>query len=373
MQYHMPARLYFGPGEIQQVSTVIEAENPVLVTDKGVAEAGLLEPVLDRLGKIPVFDTIEANPKSDTINKIAAELRRHKPDLVIGLGGGSPLDAGKALALLATNPGDIQDYEGKEKYAVDPLPFAAIPTTCGTGSEVTWVSVITDVERKFKMSIKGPKLYPAVSIVDPDLILTLPKPMIAATGMDALTHAVEAYLAKPATLITDTHAVKAVGLILGSIEKAFADIQANARHRENLMYGSMVAGLAFGNADVTAVHCISESIGALYDIPHGVANAMFLPHVLDYNLPACTRKMAALARTTGIDAASDDQAAKMFIQKIKDLSKALEIPAFQDLNIGSDQFQLIADMSFKNNSNASNPRDLGPADYRNILEAAFGA
>ena len=373
MQYHMPSTLYFGPGQIQKLSTIIAAKNPVLVTDKGVVGAGLVAQVQDQLGKIPVYDSIEANPKSDTINKIAAELRRQKPDLVIGLGGGSPLDAGKALALLATNPGDIQDYEGKEKYAVDPLPFMAIPTTCGTGSEVTWVSVITDVDRRFKMSIKGPKLYPAVSIVDPDLIITLPKSMIASTGMDALTHAVEAYLAKPATLITDTHAVKAVNLILGSIEKAFADIQANTRHREDLMYGSMVAGLAFGNADVTAVHCISESIGALYDIPHGVANAMFLPPVLDYNLPACTRKMAALARTTGIDAASDDQAAKTFIQKIKDLSRALQIPTFRDLNIGSDQFPMIAGMSCKNNSNASNPRDLYLADYLNILEAALGA
>jgi alcohol dehydrogenase len=219
MQYHMPSRLYFGPGQIQELSTLITAKNPVLVTDKGVVKAGLAAPVLNQLGKMPVFDSIEANPKSDTINKIAGELRQQKPDLVIGLGGGSPLDAGKALALLATNPGNIQDYEGKEKYAVDPLPFVAIPTTCGTGSEVTWVSVITDVDRKFKMSIKGPKLYPTVSIVDPDLIATLPAPMIAATGLDALTHAVEAYLAKPATLITDTHAVKAVGLILGSMKR----------------------------------------------------------------------------------------------------------------------------------------------------------
>jgi alcohol dehydrogenase len=373
MQYHMPARLYFGPGEIQRISTVILAKNPVLVTDKGVVNAGLLDPVLDQLGKIPVFDGIEANPKSDTINQIAKELRQIAPDLVIGLGGGSPLDAGKALSLLATNPGNIQDYEGKEKYTKDPLPFMAIPTTCGTGSEVTWVSVITDVDRKFKMSIKGPELYPAVSIVDPDLIATLPKPMIAATGLDALTHAVEAYLAKPATLITDTHAVKAVGLILGSIEKAFADIKSHARQREELMYGSMVAGLAFGNADVTAVHCISESIGALYDIPHGVANAMFLPHVLEYNLPACTPKMAALARTTGIAAVSDEQAARTFIQKIKDLSRDLEIPGFRSLDIDPDQFALIADMSYKNNSNASNPRDLGPSDYRNILEAAHRA
>ena len=135
------------------------------------------------------------------------------------------MDAGKALALLATNEGPIEAFEGREKYINEPLPFLAIPTTCGTGSEVTWVSVITDVNRKFKMSIKGPKMYPAVSIVDPDLIKTLPKSILASIGLDELTHAVEDYLSKPSTLITDTNALRVVQLILGAVEGAFTDIK----------------------------------------------------------------------------------------------------------------------------------------------------
>lgn len=375
MQFHMPVKLYFGPGEIQNLTKILaqdlKAKTPILVTDKGIVASGLVEIVTRMLPGIRIFDTIEANPKSDTINGIGRELRQMKPDLVIGLGGGSPLDAGKALALLATNDGPIEAFEGREKYVHDPLPFLAIPTTCGTGSEVTWVSVITDVTRKFKMSIKGPKLYPTVSIVDPDLIKTLPKSIIASTGLDALTHAVEAYLSKPATLITDTNALKAVQLILGSLENAVADIENNHGDRERLMYGSTIAGFAFGNSDVTGVHCISESIGALYDVPHGVANSIFLPHVLAYNLPACVEKFAYLARKNGFLAKEDAVAAQLFIAHITNLSKRLGIPAFKDLNIGKGQFETIAQMSFQNNSNGSNPRSMEPKDYLKILENAF--
>ena len=375
MMFHMPSRLYFGSGEIRNLKSItndyLKAKNPVLVTDAGIVKSGLLEKVLPELPGIKVFDQIEANPKSDTINKIAKEMRALAPDLIIGLGGGSPLDAGKALALLCTNEGDIEAYEGREKYRNDPLPFLAIPTTCGTGSEVTWVSVITDVNRKFKMSIKGPKMYPAVSIVDPDLIQTLPPSIIASTGLDALTHAVEAYLSKPATLITDNHAIKAVQLILNALEGAYADIKSNHENRENLMFGSTIAGFAFGNSDVTAVHCISESIGALYDTPHGIANSIFLPHVLAYNLPACYEKMATLARLSGIKDTNDMTASQSFIQMIADLSKRLNIPQFKDLNIGKDKFDKIADMSFKINSTPSNPRALRKEDYLNILENAL--
>jgi len=371
----MPARLYFGSGEINNLKLIIDeylkADNPVLITDNGILRAGLLDKILPQLPGIKVFDEVEANPKSDTINRLADKIRELAPDLVIGFGGGSPLDAGKALALLGTNNGSIEEYEGKEKYKNDPLPFLAIPTTCGTGSEVTWVSVITDVNRKFKMSIKGPKMYPAVSIVDPDLIKTLPSDIIASTGLDALTHAVEAYLSKPATLITDTHAVKAVRLILSSIEEAYDDIKNHHVHRENLMFGSTIAGFAFGNSDVTAVHCISESIGALYDIPHGVANSIFLPHVLSYNLPDCFEKMATLARKTGIKQKEDMRAARSFILEIQNMSKRLGIPLFKDLKIGKDQFEKISRMSFENNSTPSNPRKLKREDYLKILENAY--
>jgi alcohol dehydrogenase len=326
--------------------------------------------MVDKFKDVTVFDEIEANPKSDTINKIASQIKQIKPDFIIGIGGGSPLDAGKALALLATNDGKIEDYEGKEKYKHDPLPFLAVPTTCGTGSEVTWVSVITDVKRKIKISVKGPKLYPSLSVVDPDLIKTLPRQIIASTGLDALTHAIEAYLSKPATIITDMHAIKAIKLILRSIEGAYEDISNNHQARENLMYASCIAGFAFGNSDVTAVHCISEAIGALHDVPHGEANSIFLPYVLDYNMPACSDKMAILARETGIQESDNTKASRQFIDLIKKLSARLKIPNFSDLDIGKNQFNLIADMSFKNGSNPSNPRKMEPSDYLNILENA---
>lgn len=372
----MPVKLYFGSGEIRRLASIVDevfkAKKPVLITDKGLVKSGLVEKVTSRFPNIRIYDQIEANPKSDTINAIADELSGQSCDLIIGLGGGSPLDAAKALALLGTNGGKIQDYEGRSMYKKPPLPFLAIPTTCGTGSEVTWVSVITDVERRFKMSIKGPDMYPDVSIVDPDLIKTLPGTIIASTGLDALTHAVEAYLSTPATLITDNNAQKAVTLILSAIEGAWQDIEANTRDRENLMYGSTIAGFAFGNSDVTAVHCISESIGALYDIPHGVANAIFLPHVLSYNIDYCTSKMADLARKTGIKEQDDKKAALAFIENITALSERLEIPKFRDLDIGKDQFDTIAAMSQQNNSTPSNPRPMDKKDYLRVLENAYG-
>lgn len=374
MFFHMPVRLYFGSGEIENIGTIIKnnfkAKRLVLITDKGVVQAGLINNIVDKFDNIKLFDEVEANPKSDTINKIAVQIRQIKPDLIIGVGGGSSLDAGKALALLATNNGEIEAYEGKEKYQNDPLPFLAVPTTCGTGSEVTWVSVITDVKRNFKISIKGPKMYPAVSIVDPDLIKTLPKHIIASTGLDALTHAVEAFLSIPATIITDINAIKAVKLILGSVEGAYNDILNNHQDRENLMYGSSIAGFAFGNSDVTAVHCISESIGALYDVPHGEANSIFLPYVLDYNLSACSDKMAVLAREVGIQESDDIKASQQFIDLIRRLSARLKIPSFKDFNIKKDQFDIIADMSYKNGSTPSNPRKLEQSDYLKIIKKA---
>ncbi|MCK5311262.1 MAG: iron-containing alcohol dehydrogenase, partial [Desulfobacteraceae bacterium] len=164
---------------------------------------------------------------------------------------------------------------------------------------------------------------------------------------------------------------KAVKLILGSVEGAYNDILNNHQDRESLMYGSSIAGFAFGNSDVTAVHCISESIGALYDVPHGEANSIFLPYVLDYNMPACSDKMAVLAREAGIKESDDIQASQQFIDLIKRLSARLKIPSFKDFNIKKDQFDIIADMSYRNGSTPSNPRKLEQADYLKILENAY--
>jgi alcohol dehydrogenase len=375
MRFQMPTKIFFGPGTIAQLKDIVEEElraaNLFLVTDKGILECGIAEKVTSQFPDIPVFDEVEQNPKHMTVNKAGKLVRTLEPDLIIGLGGGSSLDAAKALALLATNPGNIEDYEGREKYKSPPLPVLAIPTTCGTASEVTWVSVITHTERKFKMSIKGPLLFPAIALVDPDLLKTLPPHLIASTGLDALTHAIEAYTVKPATFITDIFARASLKYIFQSLEEAYEDIQGNAKAREMLMLGSMLAGMAFGNSDVGAVHCISEAVGSFYDTPHGVANAVFLPHVMDFNLPVSARRYAEMSRLAGIHEVDDYEAANMLIQKIKSLSRKLGIPSVKDIGLEEAHFPQIAQKSAANNSNPSNPREASVRDYIGILFRAY--
>jgi alcohol dehydrogenase len=375
MRFQVPTKIFFGSGTVAQVKDIVEDELKAatlfLVTDKGIQECGIVEKVTFQFPEIPVFDEVEQNPKHSTVNRAGKLVRRLKPDLIIGLGGGSSIDAAKALALLATNPGNIEDYEGRGKYKAPPLPVLAIPTTCGTASEVTWVSVITHTERKFKMSIKGPLLFPAVALVDPDLLLTLPPPLIASTGLDALTHAIEAYTVKPATFITDIFARASLKYIFQSLEQAYDDIRENPKAREKLMLGSMLAGMAFGNSDVGAVHCLSEAVGSLYDTPHGVANAVFLPYVMDFNLPVSARRYAEMSRLAGIHEVDDYEAANMLIQKIKSLSRKLGIPSVKDIGLKKAHFSEIAQRAYVNNSNPSNPREASMQDYIGILSRAY--
>jgi len=375
MRFHAPTRIIFGSGTISQLKEIVEKDLkvscPFLVTDRGIINSGIANKVLSQFQDICVFDEVEQNPKSTTINRAGEIVRTIKPDFVIGLGGGSSIDAAKAVALLATNGGKIEDYEGKEKYKSPPIPVLAIPTTCGTGSEVTWVSIITDTKRMFKMSIKGPRMFPAVALIDPDLLVSLPPPLIASTGMDAITHAIEAYTVKPHTYITDIFARKALQLIFQSLESVYKDIKNNKEARENIMLGSTLAGMAFGNSDVGAVHCIAEAVGGLYDIPHGVANSIFLPFVMEFNLPAVKNRYAKIARLVGIEEKDDDTAAHELIQKIKALSHSLNIPSFKDLGIKESEFSEIAQKSFQNNSNPSNPREIHSEDYIEILRKTF--
>jgi alcohol dehydrogenase len=375
MKFQVPTKVFFGPGMVAQLEDIVENElkatNLFLVTDKGIRDSGICDKVISPFQGIPVFDEIEQNPKHPTIDKAGELVRGLKPDLIIGLGGGSALDAAKAIALLATNPGNIEEYEGRAKYKVPPLPVLAIPTTCGTASEVTWVSVITHTGRKFKMSIKGPHMFPAVALVDPDLLMTLPSSLVASTGMDALTHAIEAYTVKPATYITDIFARASLKYIFQSIEEAYDDIQGNAKAREKIMLGSLLAGFAFGNSDVGAVHCIAESVGSLLDTPHGVANAIFLPYVMEFNLPVAARRFAEISRLAGIHEVDDYEAARILIQKIKNLSRKLSIPSIKDIGLEETHFPEVAKKSFANNSNPSNPRETRTEDYMEILSRAL--
>jgi len=373
MKYHMPTEVFFGGGMISDLGRVLGRRpvfsRPLLVTDREIEAAGIAAKVLRQLSPLAVFNEIEPNPRNTTVDRGGDLARKLEPDLIIGLGGGSVLDAAKAIALLATNSGRIEDYEGREKYREAPLPVLAIPTTCGTGSEVTWVSIITHAGRRIKMSIKGPLMYPAVALVDPDLLETLPRHLVASTGLDALTHAIEAFTAKPATAFTDALALEALRLIFGSLPEAYRDIGKNSTAREELMLGSVLAGMAFVNSDVGAVHCLAETIGALYDTPHGVANAVLLPFVMEFNLAAAEAKYARIAAVVGSES-KEQEAATWLIHRIQAVSRALSIPGFRDLGIPESDFELIAQRSFENNSNPSNPREAAAADYLGILRRA---
>ncbi|MFW6140674.1 MAG: iron-containing alcohol dehydrogenase [Acidobacteriota bacterium] len=374
-RFHLPTEIIFGSGVVSRISQIaeneFEAKKVFLVTDKGIRKAGIDQSLVSEFQKITVFDYVEPNPKHRTVNKAGEIARKLNTDLIIGLGGGSSLDAAKAVALLVTNKGQIEDYEGKYKYEVPPIPVVAVPTTCGTGSEVTWSSVITHTERKFKMSIKGPHTFPSVALVDPDLLKTLPQNLIASTGMDALVHAVEAYSVKPSTFITDLFAEKAIKMIFRFLERAYKDIKEDIEARENMMKASMLAGVAFGNSDVGAVHCIAESVGGMYDIPHGVANSIFLPYVMEFNLPEAVDSYSKIAGFIGIKEKSRKKAAEKLIQEIRHLSRKLNIPRFDQIGIQESQFKIIAEKSFQNNSNPSNPREAAVKDYFQILKDAF--
>ena len=374
-RFHVPTRIIFGRGVTSRLKDVIKTEigasSFFLVTDKGIVQSGIAESVLGQLSNVTVFDEVEQNPKNGTVDMAGEMARVSQPDCIIGLGGGSALDAAKAVALLAANPGKIEEYEGRAQYTQSPLPVLAVPTTCGTGSEVTWVSVITHTDRKFKMSVKGPEMFPAVALVDPDLLLTLPPHLVASTGLDALTHAVEAFTVKPATFITDFIALEALRLIFSSIEAACRDIQGNTLAREEIMKGSLVAGLAFGNADVGGVHCLSESLGAILDTPHGVANSIFLPFVMEFNLPVSSEKYAEIAKIVGIQEKDDLTSAEALIRKIRNLADNLGIPAFRETGVREGQLMEIAQKSFENNSNPSNPREATVQDYLGILQKAY--
>jgi alcohol dehydrogenase len=371
----MPTKIVFGSGSIDQIKKLVDEEfafeRLFLVTDMGVQTVGLSEKILSHFPDIPVFDAIEQNPKHSTINEAGRVVREKKPELIIGIGGGSVLDSAKAIALLANNPGGIEDYEGRGMYKFPPLPVLAIPTTCGTGSEVTWVAVVTHTERRFKMSIKGPLMFPALAVVDPDLLVTLPPSLVASTGLDALTHAIEAYTVIPATYITDLFARDAFRLIYGSLRPAYEDIKGDDEARRNIMKGSMLAGVAFGNSDVGAVHCLSEAVGSLYDSPHGVSNAIFLPFVMEFNLKESMIRYAELARIAGVDEKDDEKASRWLVQEIKKLSVSLGIPSLKDLGVKEVDFQEISQKSYQNNSNPSNPREVTVDGYLEILRSAF--
>jgi alcohol dehydrogenase len=348
-----------------------------VVTDPGVRGTGMVERIIAPLQAagiaIDIDDDVKPNPRDVDCDAGAARAKDFGADLVVAIGGGSPIDQAKAIAMLVTNGGVATDWQMKRPFEVDPLPLIAVPTTAGTGSEVTRVSVITDTSRMFKMTMGDPRMAPVAAFVDPALTISVPKGTTAATGMDALTHAIEAYTCTVHNPVSDGLALRAIRLIARHLVPAVHH-GSDPVAREGMMYASTIAGMAFGNADVAAVHCISEAIGGLYDTPHGVANSVFLPWVFDFNRVADPYRHADVAEALGIarDGRGDDAVAADGARLLEDLSEQIGIPHFAELpGVDPADFDRLAEASEANGSTPSNARPITRADYRHILDAAY--
>jgi len=348
----------------------------LLLTDPGVKSAGLLEPVYASLQKSGIefaeIADVKANPRAEHINQTAARFRGQGFDGLLAVGGGSAMDAAKALAVLLTHEGKIEDYEGAFTLKRPALPVVAMPTTAGTGSEVTFFSVITDSKRQTKMSLLDYRIGPLLALLDSDITASLPPAVAAATGVDALTHAVEAYTGKLANPISDGLALHAIRLIAQNLKAAVLEAD-NVAAREQMLMASLMAGMAFGNADIASVHCISESIGGLYDTPHGVGNAIFLPFVFAHNQDADLRRHADVAYALGIDPnLPPEKASRAAVDWLFALNRALNIPRFAELpKVREEDFPLIAEKSKNNISDSTNIKPMTVESYLSLLNAAW--
>lgn len=313
-----------------------------IVTGRHVAVSDMMKQLtalLDENGiDCVIFDGITGEPTDTMIENGVEMLKSSGCDFIIGIGGGSPLDSAKAIAAMAVNEGSIADYNGKE-ITGEILPLAAIPTTAGTGSEATKFTVITDSEKGIKMLLKGDVLVPKLAIVDSSFTVGAPKSVTSATGLDALTHAVEAYTSRKAFSMTDTLAVSAVKRIMKYLPIAYREPD-NSLAREQMSIAALEAGICINNSSVTIVHGMSRPIGALFHVPHGMSNAMLLKECLSFAVSGAYEKFANLGRETGVasDSDSDETAAQKFIDSLQNICDVCEIPTLEQYGIDRDEY-----------------------------------
>ncbi|ELC8425451.1 L-threonine dehydrogenase [Clostridium perfringens] len=334
----------------------------LIVTDKVLGQIGIVKKVTDVLDnksiEYAIYDETKPNPTVKNVNDGLALLKEKECDFVISLGGGSAHDCAKGIALLATNGGEIKDYEGVDKSKKPQLPMVGINTTAGTGSEMTLFAIITDEERHIKMALVDKHLTPIIAVNDPMLMLAMPKSLTAATGMDALTHAIEAYVSTSATPITDACAEKAIELISNYLVNAVENGQ-DVEARDMMAYAEYLAGMAFNNASLGYVHAMAHQLGGFYNLPHGVCNAILLPHVQEYNKATSASRLAKIAKIMGgnIEGLTDEQGADLCIDMIKSLSQTIGIPeGLGVLGVKENDFETLATNALNDACSLTNPR-----------------
>lgn len=378
--FYLPSINLMGAGALSQSIEQIKKlslTKALLVTDKPLVSLGMISAITQKLNEAgietTVFDGVKPNPTVTNVEDGLAILKENNCDMVVAVGGGSPIDAAKAIALLATNAGKIEDYAGIDVSKNPQLPLIAINTTAGTGSELTRFTIITDEINHIKMAIVDSNVTPLISVNDSELMKGMPPALTAATGMDALTHAIEALVSTAATPFTDALAEKAIPMIFEHLPKAVED-GGDMEAREAMMYAEAAAGAAFNSASLGAVHALAHQAGGLLDMPHGQANAILLPHVLEYNAPSCLPQIRVIAKLLGSDGEklSDKDVADAVIWKIKQLSKEVGIPkGLSEFGVKEEHLPVLAENALKDACIFTNPRKATKEELIEVLRKAM--
>ncbi len=380
--YLVPSVNFMGANSVSVVGErckILGGKKALIVTDKFLKdmEGGAVELTVKYLKEagldVVYYDGVEPNPKDVNVIEGLKIFKEENCDMIVTVGGGSSHDCGKGIGIAATHEGDLYDYAGIETL-VNPLPpIVAVNTTAGTASELTRHCVLTNTKKKIKFVIVSWRNLPLVSINDPMLMVKKPAGLTAATGMDALTHAIEAYVSKDANPVTDASAIQAIKLISQNLRQAVA-LGENLEARENMAYASLLAGMAFNNANLGYVHAMAHQLGGLYDMAHGVANAMLLPHVERYNMISNPKKFADIAEFMGenISGLSVMEAAEKSINAMFRLSEDVGIPkSLKEMGVKQEDFEHMAELALLDGNAFSNPRKGNAKDIINIFKAAY--
>ena len=379
--FRAAGEIIFGAGAIEGAGAIIKrhgGKKILMVVDAGFAQAGPLEKITDALKKekLPfiLFDTVDPEPRVEVADRCGELAKKERCDFVLGVGGGSAMDTAKAAAILATNEGCARDFQGLNKVAKPGLPKGMVPTTAGTGSEVTFTAVFVNEDEKKKAGINSPFLYPEMSILDPELTLGLPAAVTAFTGMDALTHAVESYTSKAASPMSEMFSEEAIRRIGRSLRQA-VDQGSDLNARTHMLFGSLLAGIGLANAGVTAAHSLAYPLGGIYRVPHGVANALLLPAVMEFNAFSSLEKFARIAGLLGGEAEglSVRDAAILAVETVKRLAKDIGIPQrLSDLGIPEFAISGMADEAVKvTRPLENNPRPVSLEEAIHIYRKVF--
>ncbi|MGB9700697.1 MAG: iron-containing alcohol dehydrogenase [Thermodesulfobacteriota bacterium] len=371
----------FGAGSVQQLGQKLKnygVQKLLLVVDQGFAKIGPLAKITEPLEKegikFTVFDQVEPEPRVETADECGSLAKKEKFDFIIGVGGGSALDTAKAAAILATNEGRAKDYQGLNKVPRPGIPKGMIPTTAGTGSEVTFTAVFINEAEKKKAGINSPYLFPEIAILDPELTLSLPPAVTAYTGMDALAHAIESFTSLQANFLSEMFSLEAVRKIMKNLRSAVENGQ-DINARSEMLMGSLLAGIGLANAGVTAVHSLSYPLGGSFRVPHGVGNGLLLPAVMEYNASACPERFARLAEVMQIEVKglSVAEAALRSVEAVKKLATDIEVPLrLSDLGIPKSALPWMAEEALQVvRPLENNPRPISKEDALRIYEAVF--